>query len=480
MLKGFRDIHGVSDAFLLKAFSLLLILTISVSVLLYSPIPLLLPIALLGGLFIINKPTYLYYLFFFLLPFSVEYELPGGFGTDLPSEPLMLILAFVCLLLLLKKTGDKQTAGIVHPIGILIILHFGWIAFTTIYSSNVIFSMKFILAKAWYLLPFYFLPIVMIDNEKQFRALFKFLIGGLMISVLYVMVRHAGLGFSFESINQAVKPIYRNHVNYGILLIICLPYLVYLIGSCKNRMKWILLAALAFLLLAIYLTYTRAAHLSVFIAVGVYFIVRWRLTKAAILVAAAGLIIFSAYLSINNKYLEMAPDYNKAVEHKKFDNLVEATYKMEDISTVERFYRWIAGVNMVAEKPFVGFGPSTFYSEYRPFTVTSYKTYVSDNPEKSGIHNYYLMTAAEQGLPGLIIFLVLSILCILFGEQSYHLLKSEDEKSLVMASTVCFVLILAVLLINDLLEADKVGPFFFLSAAIITIFNMKTKRTVKA
>jgi O-antigen ligase len=148
---------------------------------------------------------------------------------------------------------------------------------------------------------------------------------------------------------------------------------------------------------------------------------------------------------------------------------------MEDISTVERFYRWVAGINMIEEKPLTGFGPSTFYSNYKSYTVTSYKTYVSDNPEKSGIHNYYLMTAVEQGIPGLLIFVGLCMICILCGEQAFHALKNKEEKALVMAATVSFVLVLAVLIINDLIEADKVGPLFFLSASIIAFYSIRAK-----
>ncbi len=101
---------------------------------------------------------------------------------------------------------------------------------------------------------------------------------------------------------------------------------------------------------------------------------------------------------------------------------------------------------------------------------------VSDNPEKSGIYNYYLMTAVEQGIPGLFIFLGLCFLVIIYGERAYHLTEVKQEKALLMAAVTSFILILAVLLINDLLEADKVGPIFFISAAIIAFFSEKTRK----
>ena len=45
-----------------------------------------------------------------------------------------------------------------------------------------------------------------------------------------------------------------------------------------------------------------------------------------------------------------------------------------------------------------------------------------------------------------------------------------------MAAIICFTLIDIVILINDLLEADKVGPFYFLSLSIIVYFYCKAQK----
>lgn len=457
------------------SFAFLLIISLALAIAVEHPLPIIIPAGFVGLFYISFNPRHFYLVFFLLLPFSVELELPGGFGTDLPAEPLMLILTMVALIYIIKNITRETTGFVRHPITLMLILHVFWIVFASIFSTHGFISAKFSIAKVWYVLPFFFLPPLLLDNEKQYYKLFSFLTVGLLISVAYVMLRHASMGFSFDSINKAVRPIYRNHVSYGVLLVEVLPFYVYIMYRTR---KWPLLkmAGLIFILLAIYLTYTRAAHISVFLGLGAYFVIKYNLAKPAIAVGLALILSLSIYLSVGNNYLNIAPDYNKAVEHKKFDNLVEATYKMEDISTVERFYRWIAGVNMVRAKPLIGFGPGTFYSEYKPYTVTSYKTYVSDNPDQSGVHNYYLMTAAEQGLPGMLIFLGLCLISIVYGERLYHSLSERNEKMLIMATTVCFVLILAVLLINDLLEAVKIGPFFFLCLSILVYYDQKLKQ----
>jgi len=461
-------------------FAVLMGLALLLSVSLYNPLPALVPAGILFAFFAVARPKLLFGLFFFLLPFSVEFELPGGLGTDLPSEPLMLVLSIIAMLLLISSAGKKQTAHFRHPITLVLIAHISWVFISSINSEIPVYSYKFLLAKLWYVLPFYFLPLLILRDETDYRFIFKCLLSGLLIAVAYVMLRHATLGFSFKSINEAVKPIFRNHVNYGVMLVIVLPYMVYLYKSTKKHSRLLHILSIGLLVLATYLTYTRAAQLSIIIALCSVYLIRLNLVKAALIVSFLFLSGGLLYLVTDNSYLDMAPDYTKAIEHKKFDNLVEATTKMEDISTVERFYRWIAGINMIADKPLTGFGPATFYESYRPYTITSYKTYVSDNPEKSGIHNYYLMTAAEQGIPGLIIFVALCVLSLLYAEKNFHIISDKNTRALLMASAVSFIIILAVLLINDLLEADKVGPFFFLCMAIVVSSDIGiTNRQIK-
>lgn len=465
-----------SEQKLFWLFVITIIVSVGASFAMESPLPLMLPIATVFLLFTLNSVNNLYYLFFFLLPFSIEVSLPGGFGTDIPSEPLMLVLMSIGLVLYVVRIGSVSIKYFTHPISLIVLLHVIWIAFSCIFSVDHFVSFKFLIAKSWYLIPFYFLPFILFKKENDIKRVFLFLLLGLFISIFYVMFRHSLEGFSFHSINKAVRPIYRNHVSYGIILVCALPYLWYLIKTSTIKSSYIKALPFVIILAAIYLTYTRAAQLSVVLAIGVYWVIRWRLVKISLALSLAFLIGGSTWLAYNNKYLDFAPNYEKTITHYKFDNLVEATYKMEDISTVERFYRWVAGFYMVKERPITGFGPSTFYSQYKAHTVSSYKTYVSNNPEKSGIHNNYLMVAVEQGIPGLIIMLILAFFPLIYAEKVYHALKKTSEKQLVMAAAICFAVIDIVILINDLLEADKVGPLYFLSAAIIVFYAVKVDK----
>ena len=182
-------------------------------------------------------------------------------------------------------------------------------------------------------------------------------------------------------------------------------------------------------------------------------------------------------LVLGNTYLDFAPEYKKTVAHKDFDSLISATAKGQDVSTMERVYRWVAAYQMIEDKPILGFGPGTFYFFYKNYTVSSFATYVSDNPEKSGVHCYYLMTAVEQGIIGLLIFLLLCFYVILKGEELYHRSGlTAYEKNMIMAANLGFICIAAINIVNDMVETDKVGSFFFAYMAILVNMDLKTRK----
>jgi O-antigen ligase len=187
-----------------------------------------------------------------------------------------------------------------------------------------------------------------------------------------------------------------------------------------------------------------------------------------------------AFVSTRDNWLQFTPDYERAVTHKRFDRLIDATIKLEDISTMERVYRWVAASYMIREQPLVGFGPATFYSYYKNYTVSSFKTYVSDNPERSGIHNYYLMVTVEQGLPGLAIFLLFCIVVMLKGEQIYHQTEDIGRRRILVASLLCFTLTLLLMLMNDFVETDKIGSLFFMSVAILVNVDLKNRENTES
>ncbi len=405
-----------------------------------------------------------------LIPLSTELDLPGGFSTDFPVEPYtvgLMLAYFLWLLGDLKNRFPVKMA--LHPIGLLLLAHWGWTFLTSFSALHPLISIKFFLAKSWYIVVYFFMAGSLLQREDGIRRFFRAALWMLFATIFIIMLRHGAAGFTFDSANKVMSPFYRNHVDYAAIMTVLFPvvwYWPYGFSEKKSGARGHLLLVV-WLLLAIQLTYTRTAYISLLMAAGLYVVLRLRLLKPA-LVLAFGLAVGGLfYLASQNRYLDYAPNYQTTIAHHRFDNLIEATYKLEDISTMERFYRWIAGVQMGRERPLLGYGPGNFYEGYRPYTVTSFKTYVSDNPERSGIHNYFLMLLAEQGVPGLLLFVALLFYAFFTAERLYHRLPKGPERYRLLAITLGLGIITSFLLMNDMIETDKVGTFFFIYLALL-------------
>lgn len=420
----------------------------------------------------------IYFLLFATIPLSTEFFFSNGLSTDLPSEPLIVGLMLVYVIQALTRPDLINGKFFRHPLTLLLIAHFLWIAFAAILSSNPTVSIKFTIAKFWYLVTFFFLTGHLMRNERQSWKLWWWIIIPLTLATLKVILHHASMDFGFKEINRATSPFFRNHVNYAAILALILPMLWFFWGRYRRWTMawWVLAAAATVLFFGVLTAYTRAAYVALFLAAAMYFVIKLRLIRWALLGAVLVVPMFFGYMIYNNKFMDFAPS-ERTVSHVEFSGIVAATYKMEDVSTSERYYRWIAGIRMSTEHPISGVGPGNFYFFYKQFTLNRFATYVSNNPEKSGIHNYYLMTLVEQGLPGLLIFLAMMLYTLILGERVYHESGNNiNRKALVMGLMLMLTVIDAFLLMNDMIETDKVGSFFFFSMAILINLDLANKK----
>ena len=476
-VQGVRN-NKANHSFLFLLFICVVLGTTVAFIYFQNPTVYILPIGLLLLAYVYDDLSRLFYLLCIVLPFSMEYYFDAvGLGTDLPSEPLMIVLAGCTLLLLVYKQFELPKSYITHPIWLLLIFQVFWILITTISSTVPVISIKFLLAKLWYLLSFFIFPLLFAKHFWDIIKAYKYVSIIVFISILVVLVRHAFAGFTFAASYDVVRPFFRNHVTYAAISVICLPFVwaFYKTSVRKNGFSNLWIVIFIFVI-GIYFSFTRAAILSIFIAIGAWYIIEKRWMKHALILSSITLIIGITYLAWNNNYMDLAPNYEKTITHTEFDHLIEATYKLQDISSMERVYRWMAGAEMIKDKFWMGFGPGTFVSNYKNYSISRFQTYVSDNPEQSGIHNYFLMMWTDQGFIGFLLFLILCFVILLQGEKVYFKNTDSERKYFIMATLLSTIIIMAMSLINDLLETDKVGPFFFLNCALIILFDKTTDR----
>jgi O-antigen ligase len=438
------------------------------------------PVILLFAYLTIVDYRSIFYLLLGCIPLSFEYQFPNGFGTDLPTEPLIVLLMGIYFLIILQKNNDLGEGGnfLKHPISLWLLVGFAWTTVATANSLDTFLSIKYWLAKFWYIITFYCFAGLMLRSKRDLLRFFWWIFIPLSIAVIITTARHAAMDFSFKEVNYVMQPMFRNHVSYACILAVFLPFsaLGWTWLRKGSTLRYVVAACVLLFLVGIGLSFTRAAYGAVVAAMGYFLIVKYRLTKWVLIVASLVVIGFLGFVSSNNKYLDFAPKFERTITHNNFDNLLSATAKGEDISSMERVYRWVAGIQMVSERPLTGFGPNNFFDFYKIYTVRSFKTYVSDNPDQSTVHCYYLLLAVEQGIPATLLFLGLIFYALLRGEFLYHHAPKRWQRQTALAALSSLVIILILISINDLIETDKIGSFFYLNLALLVNLDVQTRK----
>jgi O-antigen ligase len=78
---------------------------------------------------------------------------------------------------------------------------------------------------------------------------------------------------------------------------------------------------------------------------------------------------------------------------------VTSRLTVTDRSSIDRYYQWQAGLDMVMDKPIFGQGPGMILTSY-----PRYRWPEAPNPDTPHLHNNALQIAATRGLPGLVFF----------------------------------------------------------------------------
>ncbi|GAA4743585.1 hypothetical protein GCM10023229_23780 [Flavisolibacter ginsenosidimutans] len=437
------------------------------------------PLALLISICLFQYPQLLFYTLIASIPWSTEFHFSESLGTDLPDEPLMLLTAFASVVLWLNQKKMNEPKRF-HPLLFLLFTGFCWWVITVVASTYPLFSVKYLAAKTWYLLAFVALPLLLKNNEKLLKNSAVVLFVSMFTATVLVLCRHAGLGFRFAHVNDAVHPFFRNHVNYSALLVLITPLPIAFIRQTKNKvLRSSIIAALIILMAALYFSYSRGAWLAFFVGVSGFWLIKKGWLFKTFLALLLLVTISVAWLRYNDNYLRFAPDHNTTIFHQNFSEHLAATYQGKDVSTAERFYRWAAGANMSRENWFTGFGPTTFYSNYKSYTVPLFRTWVSDNKEHSTVHNYFLLALIEQGVPGLLLLL------FLFGTMFYYTQKfygsTKDEFWQTVVAVIGSILLMQCTLnfLSDLIETDKVGSVFYLCVAALVMAERRQESGVR-
>ena len=211
---------------------------------------------------------FIFFLLVVSLPWSVEYNFNPSLGTDLPDEPLMWLTAALFISHFFFKP-HSTTRTWKHPFAVLLFLYFLWIVVTVPFSTDWVVSLKFLLAKSWYIIAFMLTPLLIFTNTKAVRTTGLLFLFSMLVVTIISLYRHFLLGFSFANINAAVKPFFRNHVNYSAMLVCTIPLLV-AAYQLTRKYRLLVVVSIFIVLAALFFSYSRGAWIALLAGVSSY------------------------------------------------------------------------------------------------------------------------------------------------------------------------------------------------------------------
>jgi O-antigen ligase len=443
----------------------------------------LLPVVLLLVYLAFTRLDIVYFIVIACTPLSIpliEFFRSSPIDFYIPTEPILFGIMLVVIFKLAKENFiDKRI--IKHPVSLAILFNLFWIFLTSITSTIPLVSFKFLLARIWFLTTFYLLAIYIFRNPRNIPKLMWAYTLPMLIVIFYAINRHLAWGlFDKQAAHQVMNPFFRDHTSYGaILAMLLFSYVgINLRPNQSFLRKMILWLIFIILLVALILSYTRAAWVSVvcgIIVIGVTFLrIKFKyLAFVGLLILA---ILFNNRVSIIQKMEKNRQDSSSNLT----EHLQSVTNIATDASNLERFNKWAAALRMFKEKPIFGFGPGTYMFKYAPFQNSRQKTVISTNfGDLGNAHSEYIGPMAESGILGVFSFVLIGIVTIVTGFKTYHKIKERHLKIVLLTSMVALITYFIHGFLNNFLDTDKASSLFWGFTAIIVSLDIFYKEDKK-
>jgi len=418
---------------------------------------------------------WIFFFIVFCVPLSLQLstlipDLP--FDLFLPTEPLLAGVLFLMILkILYEGTFDSRILN--HPVTLAIFFNLFWIFVTSITSTIPLVSFKALLARMWFLATFYFLATQVFQKKKNIFLFWWMYLIPFTIVIIYTIIRHISFGLDQATAHFVMNPFFRDHTSYGAVLAMFIPVLVALAvwyhrkgNLLQNIVVWVLTVLF---LLATVLSYTRAAWLSLAVALLVFLIILFRVRFSILAIGASVLVglffAFQSQIMIKMETNRQDSSTNLAKHLRSMSNIAS------DASNLERINRWHSAIAMFREEPVFGFGPGTYMFQYAPYQQWYEKTIISTNFGTQGnAHSEYIGPLSESGFLGMLSIIAILLTTIYTAVKVYYRASKSSVKIIVLASILGLITYYIHGLMNNFLDTDKASaPFWGFTAIIVAL-----------
>ncbi|MDP1800630.1 MAG: O-antigen ligase family protein [Bacteroidota bacterium] len=412
-----------------------------------------------------------------------ELGLSDGMDLSLPSEPLMAgIMILYIFNQLSSNITDKKFIN--HPVTLLIIVQLCWMLFTTLTSTEILISLKYLISRLWFIFSCYIIMPHIFQNKKNIINFVYCYAAALALVVFYTVFQHAKFNFNDKAADWVVSPFYNDHTAYGAALAMFIPIMLcfVFIKSISGYMRIFALSLFCLFVFAIILSFARAGWLSLIVAFSIFVTLIFRIKFRTILVT---LITLGSLFYVFQTEIFIALGRNNTDAEGGFSNNIESVSNIStDASNLERLNRWSCAIRMWQDKPILGWGPGTYMFKYAPYQLSSERTIISTNFGTNGnAHSEYLGPLSEQGIFGLLIVITILLYCTSLGYRLVYSVAEPEVRILVIGLFLGLMTYFVHGFLNNFLDTDKLSlPFWSFLAALVSIdlYYRKKEKAVKS
>jgi len=313
----------------------------------------------------------------------------------------------------------------------------------------------------------YFLTLALVRSQGWMKILVIGVVSSGFLAALYSVLQFYGVELPIWRQIQGRMRIFSTFGNPNYLadyLAATLPLGVLLFFIQKRVWKLLWLVVISILYVSLLLTYTRGAWASlffssIFVLVLLYSYRRDFFKKNKLSFALLLLVIFAITLVYS------IPGFLNVRESTVIERGLSAVNFKSSAS--QRFLIWNSALELIKEKPFLGWGVGTFGVHYpeaqgKFLSRKENKDYLPQANRSINVHNDYLHIWTEEGLIGL--FLFLGIIACFYRKLFSFLRKNKNEKSSL------FLIFFAGGITSFLIHAGVSFPFHIVQNGMVFFF----------
>ena len=405
-----------------------------------------------------------------LTPFAINMALFPGMELSMPVEPMMILFTFIFFFrVLVAKNYDLRLLR--HPVTLLLLASLTWMLITSCTSRLPWVSFKYLIARIWFVVPFFFAAAQIFRDRERITQFFWAYAIGLGVVILIATSKTLGNFSDLQTLHHVMKPFYNDHTAYGCAIALMIPAAFHMVFA-HERKGWqrvLSLLLMALLCVGLFFSYCRAAWISVVAAIGVYVLVRMGLkVKWMVVLFGIGVGAFFVYQSdvlykLGKNHQDSS--YDLAGQIKSISNI------STDASNIERLNRWASAMRLFKESPVVGIGPGTYQFVYGSYQKSYQLSTISTNAGDLGnAHSEYIGPMTEQGLPGVLLVAALFLTTFATGVRVYRTARDQAVGRMALAFTLSLLTYYVHGVFNNFLDTDKLSvPFWAFTAAVVAL-----------